>query len=71
MGYVKGESLRKHNGSNSNIRGFVATVNAPAVSEEQAKRAMKQMHEDLKSHRKAREIAHIKSAEKAKDFYSD
>lgn len=71
MGYVKGETLRKHNDFNGNIRGFVATVNAPAISDEQAKSAMNQMHEDLKSRRKARELAHVKSAKKAKNFYSD
>lgn len=71
MGYVKGETLKKNNDSNNNIHGFVATVNAPAISDEQAIRAMKQMHEDLKSRRKAIEIARIKSEEKAKDFYSD
>lgn len=71
MGYIKGEVLKKNSDSNSNIRGFVTTVNAPAISDEQVKRAMKQMHEELKSRRKAREVAHIKSMETAKEFYSD
>jgi len=74
MGFVRGsETFQKKDDSNSknNIRGFVVTVNAPAITDEQAKRAMRQMHEDLKSRRKAREVAHIKSMEAAKEFYSD
>ena len=41
MGYVNGKTLKKNNDSNNNVHGFVATVNAPAISDEQAERAMR------------------------------
>lgn len=74
MGFVHGSRIfQKKDNSNSknNIQGFVATVNAPAITDEQAIRAMRQLHKDLKSRRKAREVAHINSMEDAKEFYSD
>lgn len=73
MGFIRGSATLKKDDSNSkkNIRGFVATVNAPAISDEQARRAMSQMHKELISRRKAREVAHIKATKAAKEFYSD
>lgn len=71
MGYVKGETLKKNSDSKSNIRGFVATVNAPAIPVEQRIRAMKELHRDSESYRKRTDTALIKSAEYAKEFYSD
>lgn len=57
--------------SKKDIRRFIATVNAPALTDEQMKRAKKQFHEDMESRRKASDKALINSMEDAKKFYSD
>ena len=57
--------------SKKDMRRFIATVNAPALTDEQNERAMKQLHEDMVSRRKMRDKALINSMEDAKNFYSD
>lgn len=75
MGFVKSElkcsKEKVTSNSKKDIRRFIATVNAPALSDEQMERAMKQFHEDMKSRRKTRDEALVNSMEEAKKFYSD
>ena len=71
MGYVKGEVLKKNSDFKSDVHGFIATVNAPAIPVEQSVRAMKELHRDSGAYRKRTDTALIKSAEYAKEFYSD
>ena len=70
MGLVKSElqcsKEKVASNSKKDIRKFIATVNAPALTDEQNERAMKQLHEDMVSRRKMRDKALINSIEDAK-----
>ena len=75
MGFVKSElqCFKEKIGTSSkkDMRVFIATVNAPALTDEQVVRAMKQLHKDSESRRKMTDEALINSMEDAKKFYSD
>ena len=71
MGFCKADSTLKQRPvtvRESSLRGFVATVNAPRISDEQAVRAVRQMHSDMKSYRIRREKALEDSTEFAKHY---
>lgn len=53
------------------VQRFVATVDSEAITDEQARKAINQLHEDLESYRNENEVADIKSMKAAKEFISD
>lgn len=71
MGFCKANSKLKQRSAivqDGDVHGFIATVNAPRISDEQAVRAIRQMHSDMRSYRIRREKALEDSVKFAKHY---